>query len=208
MLPGIMAVLVVCGLMLRLGTRTLLVAALLMPALGRLGTDSRLVGRLRLLMRRLRRAHLRVLVRLDLLVGLSLLMRLDLFMRLEMLPGAIFRPGRRGTYGRRAVAGLRHLVFNLCSLATPKLAPAAGGARCFMITNPGACMGKVSGTLGRQHLGPTAVVGSVQLGHTLRMLPVVTLLGGQPGVMLTHGRTVMFVGLRAHTTPAAVEADV
>ena len=211
----------------RLGARTLLV-----PTLLRLGTGSRLARRLRLFVRRLRRAHLGMLMGLDLLVRLDLLtwldllvrlgllmrldlftwlrllMRLQLFARLEALPGALFGPGRRGAHGRRAMAGLRLLMFNLCSLATPKFSRAARGARCFMIMDPGACMGKVSRTLRRQHLGPTAILGSVQLAHTLRMLPVITLLGGQSGVMLTHGNAIMFTGLRAHATPPAVEAHM
>jgi hypothetical protein len=142
---------------------------------------------------------LNLLVRLELFAGLSLLlMRLNLltgllhlFMRLEALPGTLLRAG--------ATSRLRLLMFTLRSLATPKLRRAAGGARGLatgarrrMIVEPGTRMRKICRPCRRQNLRPPAVLGSMQLTHSLRMLAVLALLGGESGVTRIHGDTIMF----------------
>jgi hypothetical protein len=194
LLAGVTPLLVVRGLRFALGTRLLL-----MRHLG--GPDLRLA--------------LALLMRLDLLMGLALLVRLnllvglDLLMGLEMLPGTIIPRGRRA-HGS-AMARLRLLVFNLCSLPTPKLRCAAIAAIItgrLMIVEPGTGMGEVGRACCGQNLRPTAILRSMQLTHALRLLPVTCLLGGQPGVMLTHDHAVVLTGLRAHAALPAIEAHV
>src|SRR5580658_8108671 len=129
-------------------------------------------------MRHLRGTDLRL--ALVLLVGLDLLVRLDLLPGLEMLPGTLLGPRGR----------------------------TANCAGRLMIVQPGPRMGEVCRTRCRQDLRSTAVLGGMQRRHTLRLLPVILLLAGQPNVMLTHGNTIVGGGLRAQATLTAIEAHV
>jgi hypothetical protein len=69
-------------------------------------------------------------------------------------------------------------------------------------------MGEIRRTLRRQNLRPTAILRSMQLTHSLCLLPVFSLLGGESDMSLTHDGTIMLRGPCTHTAPPAVEAHM
>jgi hypothetical protein len=76
-----------------------------------------------------------------------------------------------------------------------------------VIVEPGSGMGKICRTLGRQDLGPAAILGQMQGRHARRVLLMLTLHGRRVRMMRIHGHALGRIGLIPQATLTTIETD-